>query len=258
VAPERLELPGTLEESVWALAYASCGDSSVAAQVQEVFARAAAEGGFAALFRRWWQEKTLAGLPREAVVAPWATAVHQAIADRLEEWGLLGEEPLLLPCPGCGTVLTSRPPRFARTCGRCKPYTPTAQANPAGSRVMFSAGFYPAGSYGPRRGQSVLCAHPECLTFFLATSGQQRYCEEHRADRKAATRARKDHREPKHERVRFYPPGDDPIQISVRDRGGDERQFVVTNGGYKPRDEDELLELLRYVSLEFLSMHWAH
>jgi hypothetical protein len=247
-----------LAEGVWSLAYACTGSSAKAAVAREVFERAAHDGGQAQLFRRWWQEKTLAPLQSDAVVAPWATAVHQAIADRFERWGLLGAEPLLLPCPGCGRVFTSRPPRFARTCGRCKPATSTAEPNPAGSRVMYSAGFYPAGPYGPRQGQSVLCAHPDCLTLFLATRSDERYCELHRADRKAAARARQRQPEPKHARVRFHPLEADPVEISVRDLGGNERRLTITHvGGDQPRDEDELMQLLRYVSLELLRVRWV-
>jgi hypothetical protein len=257
VAAERVQLPGTLEEGVWSLAYASTADREVAARVGEVFERAAADGGQAVLFRRWWQEKTLAFLPPGAVVAPWATAVHQAVADRLAEWGLLGEEPLLLPCPGCGQVFMSKPPRFARTCGRCRPYTPTAKRHPAASRVMFSAGFYPSGPYGPKQGQSVLCGHPECLTFFLASSPQQRYCDQHHPDRKGVARARERAAKPKYERVRFYPLGDDPVQIGVRDSEGGERLLTVQRAGYRPRDETEFLQLLGYVSLELLGIRWA-
>ncbi len=257
VAPERVELPGTVEEGVWSLAYACTGSGSKAVVARELFERAAHEGDSAALFRRWWQEKTLAPLPADAVVAPWAVAVHQAIADQFERWGLLGGEPLLLACPGCGRVFTSRPPRFARKCGRCKPNTPTATRNPAGSRLMFSAVFYPSGPAGPQQGQSVLCAHPDCLTLFLATRSDERYCEQHGADRKAAARAGERVTEAKHRRVRFYPLGEGPVRDAVGGRDGVERELTITADGYQPRDETELVRLLGYVSLELLRVRWT-
>jgi hypothetical protein len=61
----------------------------------------------------------------------------------------------------------------------------------------------------------------------------------------------------KYERVRFYPLGDDPVQIGVRDSEGGERLLTVQRAGYRPRDETEFLQLLGYVSLELLGIRWA-
>jgi hypothetical protein len=239
-------LIGSLEEAVWSLAYACGGGSAEAERARELFGRAAREGDFALLFRRWWQEKTLAPLPAGAVVAPWATGVHQRIAERLATWQLLGQEPLLLPCSGCGRVFMSRSPRFARSCGRCKPYAPAGPSDPDGSRVMVSAGFYPAGPYGPSRGQSILCAHPDCLRLVLATSSQRRYCDQHQHDRKSAARARGRVGDAKHARIRFYPAaGSGELQVGFIRRGGNERRLALGPDGYQARDEQELIALLQ-------------
>jgi hypothetical protein len=249
-------LAASLEEAVSSLAYACTGSGEQAKCVRRLFERAAAEGNFALLFRRWWQEKTLAPLPAGAVVQPWVTLVHQQIANRFASWQLLGDQPLLLPCPGCGRVFTSRPPRFARACGRCKAYTPSGQANPDGSRVMFSAGFYPAGPHGPSQGQSILCAHPDCVRVFLATSSQRRYCDEHQRDRKAAARARSRTSQLKHTRVRFYPAARCEQLPSVSSRDGSEGSVVVGPDGYQPRDERELLLLAQLAGSGRVEVCW--
>jgi len=248
--------PNQLRDRVWALAYACSGDRQQADRVQAVFGRAASDGGHALLFRAWWQQKTLAPLPPTTVVAPWATQIHQQIAERLADWRLLGDQPLLLACPGCGRVYTSNPPRFARSCGRCKPSQPTGKPAPHGTRLMHSPGFYKSGPAGPRQGQSLLCAHPDCLTLFLAISGQQRYCPTHQKDRESAARARRRAPSPKHQRLRFYP-HERPLQISLTAADGRQQPITITPSGYQARNEAELLQLLQLRNTGHLTHSWT-
>jgi hypothetical protein len=102
------------------------------------------------------------------------------------------------------------------------------------------------------------CAHPHCLTLFLATRSDERYREQHRADHNATARARQRHGKAKLERVRLYPLGGQSLQIGIRaSDSGDEHQLTITGDGHQPSDEDALLELLRCVSLELLHVGWA-
>jgi hypothetical protein len=248
--------------TMWTLAVALGLSREQSRRFQSLYDHASeGKGPEAVLLGISWQERT-GHLDEGAVTAPWTTELHHRIADVLEERDAPGRIVALgrgesvqcptvvrLPCRDCGHMLVSgyRGGHFRRTCGLCFPYSPAAPEHPRGGLTLHVAGGYPNRRAGStlgveKYGQDVLCAHPECLTLFVATRGDEEYCPEHRGRREEARRLRSRMSFPKHERFRFcLAPGMNsvlyhhgPNALGVRILPGDIRVA---------RDESELREL---------------
>lgn len=178
------------------------------------------------LFTLW--QKLLACYSPTTPLAPFHVTAHLDLLSFFEGRGLsagkivaLGNgsrhqlpQIICLPCRNCGHVFESNPRagRFNRVCGQCEPNKlgKTLAAHPtAESGGLFGGDLLHTSR---RRGSEwqeavfteiVLCAHPDCLEFFLRTASNREYCEEcRRRHPRNLARARRES-SPKNERFEF-------------------------------------------------------
>lgn len=247
---------------MWSLAFALDAQFERARAFQRYHDRAAADPDpcFAVLLAHRWQE-LMSNVRDDEVTQPWANRLHHEIADLLERRVSPGKvvklgagkkitcpHTLRLTCKNCGGMFESRyrGGRFPRTCGLCFRYSPKPPDHLRGGLTGYMAGMYTHRRAGSRPGikrygQDVLCAHPECLTLFVSTRGDEEYCPAHRGKREQARRLRES-RPAKHTRFVFTPaPGVNRVQYGRGPRT--EEVIIEANQTWRAMDDAELLTL---------------
>ncbi len=203
------------------------------------------------LLLMWWQAQ-MELLPRDVPIQPSITETSHYLLKSLRShfgrkvFGRYCPLAALLPCKSCGRIFESKAPHFASNCKECPKrsgeYTLPAR-HVSGAMQMWSDGFYPKGPAGPSGGYSVLCQHPDCIEFFLATRSDTRFCETHRDPKHRMQTLRR--ADDKFTRYRFRTADGDVSCSFCVDDSGVQRVCNITPSGYTATDLPEFTALLQ-------------